>query len=195
MIVLGLLVAFLLPLHGVAGAWASIQSPAHYHNRVQHFDVPSTGVHTHSRGVNHAGQRELATAGHGHDHDASVSRQEHHEQHSLPHRQRDDRDMPSGHLDDHHADAHQGQPSTSIGHHDHALNAADVVYVDDDSGSPERGAASTITSPNADTILPGWWMAAMPAIGAQILPERCCDFDSLPAAPHMRPPSAETLHA
>jgi len=198
LLVLGLLVAFLLPLHGIADAAGSILSPAHYHSRAQHHDVPSPDIRVHPSGVNHADVKNLAAGRHGHEHASSVSREERledHEQHSPPHSQHDDRKLSSEHLDDDHDDAHQGQPSASIGRHTHVLSAADVVYVDDDSESPERSAASKTTSLNADTVLPGWWMASMPVMGAQILPEPGCDFDSLPAAPLMRPPSAETLHA
>lgn len=198
MLVLGLLVAILLPLHGIADAAGSILSPAHYHSRVQQRDVSSPDMQPHPGGGNDAYQRALATGSHRHEHASSVigqDRHEEHEQQSLARSQHDYRKMSREHLDDDHDDAHQGQPSASIGHHTHVLSAADVVYVDDDSESPERSAASKTTSLNADTVLPGWWMASMPVMGAQILPEPCCDFDSLPAAPLMRPPSAESLHA
>ncbi len=103
-----------------------------------------------------------------------------------------DDDHASASQPDHdHDHAHAGKPVSSVGHHAHALDAADVVYLDGDSEQTERGTIGKQLTVNGDALLTGWSMIVMPRLGAQILPEPGCEFDSHAAALHLRPPSTD----
>ena len=162
MTVLGLLLAALLPLHGIVNAAGSILSPAHYHE--QALSVEPHQLHgEHDAALIHA---DAALSQH-HDHDH----------------------------DDHHDDAHQNNGGTAVGHHAHALDATDVVYLDGESEASERGASGKQPTSSGDALLPGWWMALMSDMGAQVLPEPGCEFRSQAAAPLLRPPSASARYS
>ncbi|MEO5628751.1 MAG: hypothetical protein ABIQ62_03135, partial [Thermomonas sp.] len=179
---LALLVALLMPLHGIANAFSSIHSPAHYHFPVHGDAVPSHLGHMDARPSAHKG--EHVTPAGSHDHHAAV---EHHEHETLVEHDDHDHKHEHGAQVGHHD--HERQAGSTVAQHAHALDAGDVVYLGGDSDPTDEGAAGKHVATNGEATLPAWSMPSLATFGGQLLPECASTFCSHRGTPLLRPPS------
>jgi len=193
--VLVVLVMAVLPLRGVTMAVSSIEAPAHYHLPLQPtaaipLVAETSHPHSHPAPVDHD---------HDHSHDLEIldihpPAVDGHGGHDDDAREASERlaTLESG---DHHTlNAATHHHDAGMGHHGHALEQADVVYVADDADRSVPGAAGTHSTTSVDAALPAR-VPPIPAIdGTLLLPEGIRLFASRESEPALRPPSARQFH-